>query len=698
MAAPHARRAPDGFPRTRRGNAAATMTPIGPVATIAAIANFALALLALLRGGKGPLTRLLAALATALGVWNATLALAASGYGPGMLRVSLAAAAAASPLALQFVLALSAGTRAMPPRLAPWLARGAWLLTALFVATIFVPAIYEAPAFNAVAIAFHSVVLATALFVLARRLRASETTVERRLFRLLLAGGLVAVVGGILDLVPGLGVALPRLGSIAVLLYTILLSGIVMPAGWIEGPEFVTSALSKIAAAGVAAAILSPLLGAEVFPLFAALVLLLLFFEPVRQAISRRADFTGRRRLDLAPAAEAIASRLGRAATEEEVKSILRETIRAFPKNSFAALYLHDPARSVFALLAKSGDAPRLPIFLAEDDPIALAAGESRHALFHAAIPAPARRAPETAAVRAGRDAVRRLGAEVALPLASSERLAGLLVAGGEIPAGAYLPENLALVLGLASQAAAGLDRCAAQREAREKERLAEMGELSASMAHEIRNPLGAIHGAAQVLEDESRLVHPSLHELVSVIARESRRLARVVSSFLELGRPLEVRKEPIDLVALAAGALRAVRAEGAPEAIEFEVEPPERPAVAAADGDLLGAVFVNLARNAVESMGGSGRLAVRFETRPGAGETCVRFEDTGPGVPESEREAIFRPFFSTKARGTGLGLAISRRIVEAHGGRLACAPRNGKAGAAFELVLPLALEPAAVR
>src|SRR5262249_61010077 len=126
---------------------------------------------------------------------------------------------------------------------------------------------------------------------------------------------------------------------------------------------------------------------------------------------------------------------------------------------------------------------------------------------------------------------------------------------------------------------------------------------------------------------------------------------------------------------------LRAVRAEGAPPGLALEVVPPPGPVFASVDPDLLGAVFFNLARNSVEAMGDTGRISVSLRTDEGNGRSdalVVRLEDTGPGIPEESREAIFRPFFTTKERGSGLGLAISRRIVGAHGGALGCGQGAG--------------------
>jgi len=662
------------------------MSSSGPVAVIAAVANFALALLALARGGPGPLTRLLAALAAALGVWNAALAFHSAGAGPFALQGALVAAAVVAPLGLSFVLALSTGAPPLPRRLESALRFSSWALAAAYAATVFVPSVYGSNAFNLLSIGFHSLVLGAALLLLARRLRVSETTVERRLFSILLAGGIVAVVGGVLEFVPALGMDFPRFGSFAVLLYTFLLSGIVIQAGWIRGSEIVAGGLSRIAAAGLSAGLLAPLLATPFFPLFVALVVLLAFVEPLRRSL-----VLAPRRLDLARGCDAIARKLGRAATGEEVTATIRDAIRNFPEGSFGALYLHDPERSVFVLAQKGGSPPRrLPLVLAEDDEIALALETSRDVLLHSAIPAPSLGSASPARVRTGREALKRLAAEAAVPLRSGDRLSGILLVGGDLPPGVTAAGNVALVLGLASLAAACLERSAAEKEAREKERLAALGEMSAAMAHEIRNPLGAIHGAAQVLEGERERIDPSLRELVAVIARESRRLGTVVSNFLEMGRPVRLHPEPTDLVALATGALRAVRAEGTPTGIELEVSPPPSRVVVPADGDLLGAVFVNLARNAIDSMGESGKLTIRFKCADADGAaTVIRFEDTGPGVPEESREAIFRPFFTTKERGSGLGLAISRRIVEAHGGRIACAPRNGSFGATFEIWLP---------
>lgn len=227
-----------------------------------------------------------------------------------------------------------------------------------------------------------------------------------------------------------------------------------------------------------------------------------------------------------------------------------------------------------------------------------------------------------------------------------------------------------------------------AQADTRRAERLAAMGQLSAGLAHEIRNPLAVIRGSAEMLEKELELADPVAIELAGFISSEVNRVNDLVARFLDFARPLQLQLATVDLAALLDRAVGDAQARwpGAPVVVQRDY--PAQGLSLRADATLLERAFSNLVANAFEAMlpqGGQLRLAAVGE----AVGLLITFSDSGPGVPGELREQVFNPFFTTKPTGTGLGLPIVAKIVDQHGGSLRLAEGHG-GGATFEVRLPL--------
>jgi two-component system, NtrC family, sensor histidine kinase PilS len=200
------------------------------------------------------------------------------------------------------------------------------------------------------------------------------------------------------------------------------------------------------------------------------------------------------------------------------------------------------------------------------------------------------------------------------------------------------------------------------EQDVRTKEKLAAVGEMAAQLAHEIRNPLGAISGSAQVLMGESGI--SSEHErLLAIIRRESHRLSDALNQFLHQARPSGPPSGPVDLRPVIAEAVMLLR--NAPEVgpahrVEFEAE--DGPLLCRADPDRITQVFWNLARNGLEAMPDGGALTVRLQRQ--GGDLVLTIQDEGQGMAEAEMRRMFEPFQSQRPLGTGLGLAIVYHIV----------------------------------
>ena len=230
------------------------------------------------------------------------------------------------------------------------------------------------------------------------------------------------------------------------------------------------------------------------------------------------------------------------------------------------------------------------------------------------------------------------------------------------------------------------------QEEARRSERLAALGQLSAGLAHEIRNPLGVIKGSAEMLNKKLQATDSVTAELAGYISSEVNRLNTIVSRFLDFARPHELNLHPQEITALVERALKAVRDRWPEARVQVERHYAENLPLVPVDGDLCEQVFTNLFLNAYEAMEAKGgKLQVRIaaahsDGRPGVE---VEVEDSGPGIAPELRGQIFNPFFTTKTSGVGLGLSIVSKIVDDHRGRIRLASEPGK-GARFRVFLPV--------
>lgn len=230
------------------------------------------------------------------------------------------------------------------------------------------------------------------------------------------------------------------------------------------------------------------------------------------------------------------------------------------------------------------------------------------------------------------------------------------------------------------------------QAELVERERLAVVGELSASIAHEVRNPLGVIFNSLGSLRRLLEGRDGDVKLLLDIIGEEADRLNRIVNDLLDFARPMQPAVQPVALLPLLRDAVEAARAQhqgAAPLEVEVHVAKPVE--VVRADPRLLRQAIVNLVLNALQALGRGGKISLRAELgeRGGRPAVSIAVADNGPGVLEPLRTRIFQPFFTTKAKGTGLGLAVVKRIAEGHGGAISLGERAEGLGAEFVLSLP---------
>ncbi|GIX06054.1 MAG: hypothetical protein KatS3mg115_0457 [Candidatus Poribacteria bacterium] len=241
-----------------------------------------------------------------------------------------------------------------------------------------------------------------------------------------------------------------------------------------------------------------------------------------------------------------------------------------------------------------------------------------------------------------------------------------------------------------------------------EHERFAVLGRVAQSVAHEVRNPLGGIRGAAQLLQLQLQNLSRELpdrvevaetlqeaYEYTRIIVQEVDRLNRVVEGLLRARSAETIRRRPCSLVSILEDVLVLIRKEAEQIGVEIIAEFQTQEGCLLADPDALTQVFLNLFQNALEAMpeGGKVHVVVREVADPAGGRDRFEIEvrDTGPGIPPESRSRIFDPLYTTKQKGTGVGLALSKRLVEAHEGYIEVSD-NRPRGAVFTVVLPKAL------
>jgi two-component system sensor histidine kinase HydH len=220
----------------------------------------------------------------------------------------------------------------------------------------------------------------------------------------------------------------------------------------------------------------------------------------------------------------------------------------------------------------------------------------------------------------------------------------------------------------------------------RRADRLSAMGELAAGLAHEIRNPLGAIDGAVQILTRE-QLPSETKHEFGELAQRELERLKGIVNQFLNFARPQPPRRIAIDPVMLLYSVAKLISETAKMAGVTVNVEEVRSVPTICVDPEQVKQVLLNLTINAVQAMPSGGNAVLRAIEQNG--NVRLQVQDEGVGIAPENAERIFNPFFTTREEGTGLGLSIAERIVSQHGGRIECC-RNSDRGMTFSVILPL--------
>jgi signal transduction histidine kinase len=440
-----------------------------------------------------------------------------------------------------------------------------------------------------------------------------------------------------------------------------------------------------------------------------AAIVVLVVFDPLRDRVEEQIQkLFFRERFDLETAMAEARRRLVHTLEVDEMGAIVMAALERSRRVTAAALYIRDQDAAGFDRLVTLGE--RVPARIEMATARALLDRLEQGPLLLEEVERDVRerrargeRSDAGDAVLAAAGVLGRLQSSVVIGIhAQGAELVGLLVAADDRVRDAFSLEEAQLLAAVAAQVGVVVENSRAYEQMKERDRLAVLGQMAAGLAHEIRNPLGAIKGAAQLLADpehETPHVDPASREFLGIILEEVERLDRVVGSVLDLARPRQGAVVPADLNAIVRRTLQVLSSEQQ-DGLTVDVNlDPDLPRVAI-DPEQLRQVLMNLMRNAVQAMKGRGMVSVGSRVRFGRGtrggqrseEPFVELTvtDNGPGISQQVLENIFLPFFTTKDRGTGLGLAISQRIVQNAGGRIEVRSYEGK-GSTFAVVLPAA-------
>ncbi len=216
-----------------------------------------------------------------------------------------------------------------------------------------------------------------------------------------------------------------------------------------------------------------------------------------------------------------------------------------------------------------------------------------------------------------------------------------------------------------------------------QEQALAEVGHFAVTVAHEVKNPLGIIKGALDILrkkevEDEVRAT------MISYVEDEIRRLDFLIRDFLDFSRPRPLNFSRTDLSALISHIARRMKLEWEPRKIDIKVKTGARPAVIQADEEALSRAIINIVKNACEASTEGTEVLIELVDQDASYKLVV--SDQGTGIPDDQKERIFEPFFTGKSKGTGLGLTLTKKIIEAHMGQMEV-KNNRPTGTKIEIV-----------
>ncbi len=409
-----------------------------------------------------------------------------------------------------------------------------------------------------------------------------------------------------------------------------------------------------------------------IFNTFVASFALLLFFQPVRDRIQRAMDRTFvASRLELERGLQPLRERFAQIVTLDELLEELLSTVEHTDRLRATSIFLCDDPKVGFQQAGSFGLPPRTRVSLMRD-PVWIEALESHDVLLAEELER-ARNSSTNEEERSRLGALCRsmcdLDAQLVLPL-RAESLVGFWTLTDVREAEPFSTDEVRLLREVADRVGVTIANSKTFERIRARDKLVSLGEMSAGLAHEIRNPLATIRGALAVLEDPDGVQDEDIHH---VIVEEIQRLDRVVETFLDYARPT-LRCTPIDDIGeFVRPCVRSVARHNQREEVKLSFAIAAALPTVAVGADQLERVLTNVVQNAYEAIDGEGEIRVSARAVdaavPLAEHVEIAVADDGRGMDEETLERAMVPFFTTKDRGSGLGLALCERLLGAQGG-----------------------------
>ncbi len=493
------------------------------------------------------------------------------------------------------------------------------------------------------------------------------------------------------------GGSLSAAGHLFVMVYIFFLSQVILRERLLDLNEFVGRMLilSILAALFGAISALLVSLGSNtstrLFGAIIGVIILLTLYEPLKVRLETKAiELFFRERHRFVAALEDLRRAMQHGVLDPETMSgIVVDALYDSRRATHVAVYLLEPLGNGFGCHAFRGPEPA-PRVNANDLPELWKGIQQSKAPLLAEHLSRQHEEDECAPHQALLEALRAVSADMLLPFVSGETVLGFLALRDDRSAEPYSTTEIANLMKIAETAATVIWNSRMAERLRERERLAAIGAMAAGLAHEIRNPLGSIKGAAEYLDPSSMNAEDG--EFLEVIIEETNRLNSVVSQFLDYARPFRARIAPADLNLIVQKTAKLIEAQHKDEPGRLDLQLEDDIPIISADGEQIKQVILNLVLNGLEASKDRAR-PVTLSTRhlPERGCVELRVLDQGSGIPPDDLHQIFIPFFTTKQNGTGLGLAVTQRIITNHGGTISA---NSRVGEGTEFVIQLPLRP----
>lgn len=561
--------------------------------------------------------------------------------------------------------------------------------------------------------------LAAALITLARRGQRSTSRAVRDRVRFLVVVGAAATTFSLADFLSYLGVHIPPIGAVlAIVFLFVLAESLTRPRladiYELAGRLLVSTALA-FCLAGIFYLFVMVIGGFDTMYLNAVLaaIVFLVLFEPLQSEVETRIhQFFFRERYDLETSVAELRRQLAHVLEIDEMVGTLMQGLERSRRVTTAALYLRDQDGDGYDLAGSIGAAVPKRIETVGATPL-LDRLDKQPSLSLEELAREGSK--EDGAVLAAAATLGELRSAVVLSIRTEDDPSvGLVFLVDDRVRDAFTPEEISLLETVGAQIGVVVANSRAYSRMKERDRLAALGSMAAGLAHEVKNPLGAIKGAAQLLEEgaPAGADDPTSREFVGIILEEVERLDRVVGSFLDYARPHAGNPVPLDLNAAVRRTVQIIQSQITDGAIDVQLDLAEPLSRTKIDPEKFRQVLMNLVQNAIQAIDGQGKVTVTTQMRRGGRvrvppadgalpasrrsltdevehvEVSVR--DTGPGISPKVLRNLFIPFFTTKTQGTGLGLAISQSIVQNAGGTIEVHSQPG-AGTTFTIVLPAA-------